>query len=103
MEKAKGVLLSSKWPTISTKEKHQLTQNIITFERALLSHSFQGIGSLYYETDLASSQDEFIVTPNPGFVVGPTTDRKFLEDGRKDVNSYKGPCRYSPASPILPL
>ncbi|KAJ9196680.1 hypothetical protein DTO164E3_6210 [Paecilomyces variotii] len=91
MEKSDGVLLSSKWPTMSMKEKHQLTQCIIGFERSLLSHHFENIGSLYYETDLARSQDKFSTTAYSGFVVGPTTDRKFLEDGRRTFDSDKGP------------
>lgn len=101
MEKSDGVLLSSKWPTMSMKEKHQLTQCIIGFERSLLSHHFENIGSLYYETDLARSQDKFSTTAYSGFVVGPTTDRKFLEDGRRNFDSDKGPCRYSPYFPYL--
>ncbi|KZF23492.1 phosphotransferase enzyme family protein [Xylona heveae TC161] len=91
MEKADGVLLSSKWPLMSTKEKHQLTQSIIAFERSLLAHKFENIGSIYYERDLVDSQDKFPATAYSGFVVGPTTDRKFLEDGRRKVKTDKGP------------
>ncbi|QSS53026.1 phosphotransferase enzyme family protein [Histoplasma capsulatum var. duboisii H88] len=91
MDKADGVLLSSKWPTMSMKEKHQLTQVIIDFERSLLSHHFENIGSLYYETDLAGLQDKFSTTGYSGFAIGPTTNRQVLEDGRKNFDSDKGP------------
>jgi hypothetical protein len=91
METADGVLLSSKWATMSTAQKHQLIQTIIAFERAFVSHPFDHIGSLYSDKDLIPS-DKFSPTGYPGFVVGPTTDRRFLEDGRKSVQSDKGPC-----------
>ncbi|GES58629.1 phosphotransferase enzyme family protein [Aspergillus terreus] len=89
MEKADGVLLSSEWATMSTAQKHQLIQTIIAFERAFLSHPFAHIGSLYSERPHAVGQ--FSPTRYPGFVVGPTTDRRFWGDGRKDIQSDKGP------------
>ncbi|KAI2711768.1 hypothetical protein CBS147333_1269 [Penicillium roqueforti] len=57
MEKANGVLLSSQWATMSTDQKRELIQSIIDFERSLIAHSFDMIGSIYYENDLANSKD----------------------------------------------
>lgn len=93
VEKADGVVLSSPWPTMNTDQKHRLIQSIIAFERSLLSHNFDKIGSLYCEADLVGSQNKFSGTAYAGFVVGPTTDRKFFEDGRRNINPEKGPCR----------
>lgn len=94
MEKADGVLLSSKRASMGTTEKHQLIQNIIAFERSLVSHDFDKIGSFCYDKYLIFSEDKVSTTGYPGFVVGPTTDRKFLEDGRNCILSGKGPCAY---------
>ncbi|GAB1211621.1 hypothetical protein ATERTT37_000744 [Aspergillus terreus] len=67
MEKADGVLLSSKWGTMSTAQKHQLIRIIIAFERAFVSHPFGHIGSLYSERDLIPS-DKSSPTRYPGFI-----------------------------------
>jgi hypothetical protein len=95
MEKAKGVLLSSKWPSMNAKEKYRLTENIIAIESNLVSKKFNGIGSLYYELSLHNSKELLHNTVAPGFVIGPTTDRRFLQDGRGKINSDKGPCEPS--------
>ncbi|KXG52884.1 Aminoglycoside phosphotransferase [Penicillium griseofulvum] len=91
MEKSDGVVLSSQWATMSTDQKHELIQSIITFERSLVAHSFDRIGSIYYENDLVDSEDSYSPTAFPKFVIGPTTDRRFLEDGRRAIKSDKGP------------
>lgn len=93
MEKAKGVLLSSKWPAMQAGDKHKLIDNIIDLERAFVAHPFAQIGSLYYHDSLPPTTRSW-PTPYSGFVVGPTTDRRFFEDGRKDINADKGPCWY---------
>lgn len=93
MEKAKGTVLSSKWPTMSPKEKLKLVQNVVKFESSLFSHRFDSIGSLYYEADLAKSQrSNYFVTSFAGFVMGPTTSRASLIDGRRHVDFDRGPC-----------
>jgi hypothetical protein len=98
MEKAKGSLLSSKWPSMSKKEKIGLMQNVVFLEKSLTSHPFQHIGSVYYESDMRQHlQFDNSVTFSPttykGFVVGPTTSRKFLHDERRDVRTDRGPCQ----------
>lgn len=94
MEKANGVLLSSQWATMSTDQKRELIQSIIDFERSLIAHSFDMIGSIYYENDLANSKDGCLSTSFPRFAFGPIADRRFLEDGRSAIESYKGPCAF---------
>lgn len=94
MEKANGVLLSSQWATMSTNQKHELIQSIINFECSLVAHGFDQIGSIYYERDLVGSKNVYSPTAFPRFVIGPTTDRRFLEDGRSAIKTHKGPCVY---------
>jgi hypothetical protein len=94
MEKSDGAVLSSQWATMTTDQKHELIQSIINFERSLVAHSFDRIGSIYYEKDLVDSGDSYSPTAFPKFVIGPTTDRRFLEDGRSAIKSDKGPCAF---------
>ncbi|KAE8151558.1 phosphotransferase enzyme family protein [Aspergillus avenaceus] len=91
MEKAEGVLLSTRWPSMSMEEKHQLIQSIIGFERSLLAHPFGSIGGIYYEKDTANMQNNSLPDAYTGYCVGPTPDRKFLEDGRRNFQTDKGP------------
>ncbi|KAK2825770.1 hypothetical protein FQN49_007382 [Arthroderma sp. PD_2] len=93
MEKANGVLLSSKWPLMNKKQKVKLIKNVVSLEKSVLARQFEHIGSIYYESDLdsVSHNQNFFNTPYKGFVVGPTTERKFLQDGRRDISTDKGP------------
>lgn len=94
MEKADDVPLSSQWATMSMSQKHELIQSIINLERTLVENGFDQIGNIYYEKDLLESKDVCSPTAFPRFVIGPTTDRKFLEDGRSEIQTHKGPCVY---------
>ncbi|KAM5468853.1 hypothetical protein MauCBS54593_004848 [Microsporum audouinii] len=93
MEKAEGILLSCRWPSMNKKQKVKLIQNVVSLEKSLLAYRFQHIGSIYYKSDLDQSRhnDKSFETAYAGFVVGPTTERKFLQDGRREINTDKGP------------
>lgn len=95
MEKAKGVLLSSTWPSMKKDQKINLINSVISLEKSLLTHHFQHIGSLYHKSDLDGVQDrnKFFDTSYGDFVVGPSTERKVVHDGRRAVNTDKGPCK----------
>ncbi|EGD93510.1 phosphotransferase [Trichophyton tonsurans CBS 112818] len=73
MEKAKGVLLSSTWPSMKKDQKINLINSVISLEKSLLTHHFQHIGSLYHKSDLDGVQDrnKFFDTSYGDFVVGP--------------------------------
>ncbi|EFQ97421.1 phosphotransferase enzyme family protein [Nannizzia gypsea CBS 118893] len=91
MEKAKGVLLSSKWPSMKNDEKINLIKSVILLEKSLLAHHFHHIGSLYHKQDLARHHNMFLDTSYCDFIIGPTTERKFIHDGRRAVYTDKGP------------
>ncbi|KAK2800297.1 hypothetical protein FQN51_006205 [Onygenales sp. PD_10] len=93
MEKAKGVPLSAKWPSMSKTEKIQLMQSIVSLEKSLLSHRIDHIGSIYYKSDLAGlrRKPRYSDTGYNDFVVGPATERMFLQDGRRHITTEKGP------------
>ncbi|EZF34361.1 hypothetical protein H109_06017 [Trichophyton interdigitale MR816] len=92
MEKAKGVLLSSMWPSMKKDQRINLIKNLVALEKSLLAHSFQHIGSIYHKSDFDGVQnDRFFDTPYAGYFVGPTTARIFTHDGRGKVSTDKGP------------
>lgn len=102
MEKAGGVPLSNKWVDMRNDSKEQLIEAVIGFEKAVTSAKFKMIGSIYYRADLddqvASQQSSLNVDekgktiPAERFSIGPTTDRKFFDDGRGLMHFDRGPC-----------
>ena len=95
MEKAHGALLSSMWPSMNKSQKIKLIQNVVLLEKSLLLHHFSYIGSVYYESDVSRSDSNVkaFKTAYEGFVIGPTTQRMFFQDGRRYINTDKGPCQ----------
>lgn len=100
MDKVDGIELGKKWPELKGAQKRSLVKAMIELERKFASTSFKMFGSLYYAEDVANSNaDNPLYTTDGGeevrntkFVVGPTTDRKFFDDGRGTVNVDVGPC-----------
>ncbi|RJE24525.1 Phosphotransferase enzyme family [Aspergillus sclerotialis] len=88
MEKVKGALLSSMWPSMSKSQKIRLIQNVVFLEKSLLLHRFSHIGSIYYESDIFHSDrsNKAFKTAYEGFFIGPTTQRMFFQDG---VNTHE--------------
>ena len=103
MEEARGVPLSHKWPSLQGDDKLKLVEKIIEIESTLISTSFREFGSLYYTKDLEHpARTEVLYTDTAGrptinaqFSIGPTTDRKFLDDNRANIDFDRGPCESS--------
>ena len=103
MEEARGVPLSHKWSNLHGEDKLKLVENIVGIEATLASTSFREFGSLYYAEDLQHPARKDVLytnttgrpTVNAQFSVGPTTDRKFLDDDRANVDFDRGPCESS--------
>ena len=94
---------SQKWPTLHGEDKLQLVENIVNIETTLASTSFRDFGSLYYTKDLKQpARKDVLYTDTTGmpivnaqFSIGPTTDRKSLENDRANVDFDRGPCEDS--------
>lgn len=108
MEVARGVPISQKWATIHGDDKLKLVEKIVEIETTLASTSFREFGSVYYAKDVVqSARKDLIYTDSTGrlrvdarFSIGPTTDRKSLDNDRAKVNFNRGPCQCS--EPLLP-
>lgn len=102
MEKSRGVELSKLWDGTPGPDKLQIVQQLVEFEKALVSTRFPLYGSLYYAKDLQKVQSNQMIDigvkkRNAGldFAVGPTTNRTFFDDGRNAIDVHRGPCKSS--------
>lgn len=86
MEKVPGVQLSQVWDKMEGLKKAKLVEQLAQFDKRLCTNSFHKYGSLYYNADGNDLNNKF--------VVGPTTNRKYLDDGRGSLNIDRGPCGY---------
>lgn len=98
MEKASGSSLAHIWPRLSNEEKRKIVQAMVSFDVKILNHPLGGIGSLYYPRDIPSGTNQI---PALGlnvacghWVLGPTTDRRFFDDGRGELFLDRGPCKF---------
>ncbi|KAH1486852.1 hypothetical protein LV164_008125 [Aspergillus fumigatus] len=96
MEKVAGVQLSKVWSKMGIKERFELVKTISGYQKAWMSMSFTQYGSLYYSSDTDSdgcdlAKGDGSVTKSQRFAVGPSTGREFLDDGRMEMDSDRGP------------
>ncbi|KAB8205413.1 hypothetical protein BDV34DRAFT_195889 [Aspergillus parasiticus] len=86
MEKVPGVKLSHFWDDMHAKKKSQIVTQLVMFDKALASNPFPEYGSLYCAED--GPRDD-------NFVIGPTTNRRYFDDGRGTLTLDRGPCKYT--------
>jgi hypothetical protein len=67
-------------------KKVKLVEEFVQFDKRLSKNSFHQYGGLYYNTDRNDLNNKF--------VVGPTTNRKYFDDGRGSLDIDRGPCKY---------
>ncbi|KAL9600976.1 MAG: hypothetical protein Q9179_003029 [Wetmoreana sp. 5 TL-2023] len=99
MEKAPGKELAHVWPTLDGNAKLSIVRSIIQFEKIFTTSNFGAMGGLYYadqvEGEAASiaidRRDQNSQTSEREFVIGPTTDRRFFDDGRSKIQCDHGP------------
>ncbi|KAM5435848.1 hypothetical protein MferCBS31731_006106 [Microsporum ferrugineum] len=83
MEKVPGAQLSRFWDEMEVMQKSKVVANIVQFEKSLAQNPFCEYGSLYYsDGDTTSKRD---------FIVGPTNNRKYFDDGRSSLVLDRGP------------
>lgn len=100
MERSEGVELGKIWHDVPWEEKLEIVRTLVGYEKAFVSASFPMYGSLYHAKDLPSpSPSQFLDSVNSigkeeAFVVGPTTNRAFFDQGRDSVEVDRGPCKF---------
>lgn len=67
-------------------KKAKIVEQLAEFDKKLSTNPFEEYGSLCYNADWDSSNDKF--------VVGPTTNRNYFDDGRGKMNIDCGPCKF---------
>lgn len=102
MERASGVPLGSVWDSLEPPDKLKVFLQIFKYQKRWTELKFSQFGSLYYSKDIAtkSLSGNYLYIDGDGqpikdsnFTVGPTVSREWLQDGRKDLQCYKGPCK----------
>lgn len=97
MERVKGRQLSDVWDTMSEAQRFGLAKNLVEIERRLASTTFAGYGGLYHKDAIPSSNSMTALVETdqgatPEFVLGPTTERSFWEDEKRELEIDRGPC-----------
>lgn len=104
MEKAPGVLLSDVWYQLERNEKNAIIQQLVDLQVLLASKSVSAHGCLFYRENipqnLACSLEE-AKDLDPRFTVGPLVHPALWEDGRSNLDVWKGPCQTTPLSPPM--
>lgn len=101
MERVKGRQLSDGWDTMSEAQRFGLVKSLVEIERRLASTTFAGYASLYQKDTIPSSKSmAALVEVDQGatreFVLGPTTERSFWEDEKRELEIDRGPCMTTP-------
>ncbi|KAI1907927.1 hypothetical protein LOZ52_005611 [Ophidiomyces ophidiicola] len=97
MEKMAGVPLSDVWCDLKPDQKVKVCVQIIGFMKRWTNVHFPAIGSLYYaETISKSSKNSLYFDGNDSvrnsrFAVGPSSNRDWSDEGRRDIQCDKGP------------
>ena len=99
MEKAQGVQLDAVWAKMGIEDRFKLVKGLARLQKAWMTCSFRGYGSLYYSEDLETSDPKPLYTDRNGvevtdarFAIGPSTGRGFNDDGRSTLEFDRGPC-----------
>ncbi|KAI1911304.1 hypothetical protein LOZ61_003968 [Ophidiomyces ophidiicola] len=96
MEKMAGVPLSDVWCDLKPDQKVKVCVQIIGFMKRWTNVHFPAIGSLYYaETISKSSKNSLYFDGNDSvrnsrFAVGPSSNRDWSDEGRRDIQCDKG-------------
>ncbi|KAF2132436.1 phosphotransferase enzyme family protein [Dothidotthia symphoricarpi CBS 119687] len=97
MERSGGVELSKIWDNMPWGQRLEIVRTLVGYEKAFVSASFPMYGSLYYAKDLLSPSLGQFLDPadsrdkREAFVVGPTTNRAFFDQGRDSSEIDRGP------------
>jgi hypothetical protein len=96
MEKAKGALLGELWYQLPRPAKNDIIEQIVNLETLLASRPFPAHGCLFYTDNVPKPSDYEFKIPGDTlqtFSLGPVVDPVLWEDGRANLDTYKGPCQ----------
>lgn len=99
MEKPQGTELGRVWDDMKPKEKASIVDQLATIAGKLSKAPFAAYGSLYYRGDIVPSER---VDVDDKFAIGPTTERSWFDDGRGEIDIYRGPCMHNALSTDFP-
>ncbi|KAM5444027.1 Phosphotransferase enzyme [Microsporum ferrugineum] len=94
MDKASGCSLAQVWPRLKNDEKRDIVQAIVSFDVKIRNSPLGGFGSLYYPRDIPSEIKHLPAFKSKDcgrWVLGPTTDRRFFDDGKGELSIDRGP------------
>lgn len=98
MEKAKGVQLSTKWPSMNFDQKVKTMKSIAKYQKAWADLSFSHIGSVYYTKDLKPDARAPIYidetdsdVADTRFSIGPILGRQWSDFEKATLNCDRGP------------
>jgi aminoglycoside phosphotransferase (APT) family kinase protein len=98
MEKVAGDEIGHSWPSLPTKDRKNVTLDIVTLERILFSIQLPASGSVYYKRGAAASDRHVDFLGREGFCIGPNAALELRFNRRELLDIDRGPCEYS-ASP----
>ncbi|KAL4802496.1 hypothetical protein BDV18DRAFT_146832 [Aspergillus unguis] len=105
MTKPLGIPVSNYWSSMDSEQRSALVKSICLMQKSWTSKPLYGFGSVYHMSNLENSYRR-IELKNPrinaktpidssltdkDWVVGPSTGRGFLDDGRIDMEIDRGP------------
>jgi hypothetical protein len=99
MEKAPGVGLETKWPSMDKRDLHKLASSFVEIEKRFFDIPFGSIGSIYFKKDVPPELQAALHSASAEnnrdsemFCIGPTADYMFWYGKRAGLNLYRGPC-----------
>src|SRR5687767_384283 len=101
MKRMKGCQLSQVCPAMSEAQRSRLVKNVVVFEAKLAGIDHLSYGSLYYRdiypgglpiAETLSSSHKLTAAHVEKFVFGPSTDRMFWVDQKRELELDRGPC-----------
>ncbi|KAJ5932236.1 kinase-like domain-containing protein [Penicillium verrucosum] len=88
MEKARGIELGRVWDDLKPSDKLAIVKQVAHITCNLAQFRFPHYGALYRRDDIELFESKAI---DNEFVVGPTVNRAWFDNGRGEVDVYRGP------------
>lgn len=97
-ESPKGTNLASVWDGLSDVLKDAVVVEWVLLEAQMAATMADGYGSIFYRKDVPTAQYYDLYTGDQkedDFVIGPDMNERFWDNGRRDLDIDRGPCKSS--------